>query len=596
MKSSSFLDVLGATGYKPRTLTMDLQGSHIFRSLPVKARAFLHDAIGLEPGPHIKLGQLYDRSWADDPALMRAFRVLTEAERTQVLGFVTFVLHEYTHHLDFLTTPFGLNFHAKTMREYWSMQDFAPVLLENPELIPSRFVDFDANFAAIRSAGKNAVKIPWYSKADWDSLELKSYWETLSSQILTFEAWGDASTVRPLGHQITSGWGGNTEPESLFGRELERVTVNGFLMSIRPQGVKDWYLRLLTLLETRALANSLRWILYLMGPYGQAEVCNYLGAIYRRPELPNDYLYLFDLVSNGFGYGNIESLAAGASREIFEQVLRILVTSCWFALQAPPPMDRNSVLAANPMMRLLLVLRAVNDFTTGRNRRAFESFVDLAEAIDRSDLARGMHLHSIKEILGFCREFSKTMLNLNEEKTWNPDVKRHFAHVLELLQDSLSRREGYTSFIGMPDHGNPFLGMQAEDARLLEQYNAPAAARAWFDDRGDILFVYHPSAWMIERLEAHFGMEERIIPCNCGAVISGRMSRFHDFKVVKCPQCGERHETSRERCIMIEMEAPTEAEEEYLNSVRQDYESGQMQTKDTSGSAPQASIATRREP
>jgi hypothetical protein len=377
----------------------------------------------LKPGHGITLGQLYDRRWADDPPLMRAFRALPKADRVGVLGFVTFILHEMTHHIDFLTTPFGLNFHSKTIREYWSMQDFAPVLLENPELIPARLIEFDAHFAAVYSAGKDAVEIPWYSMADWDSSELKSYWETLKDQVITLEAWGDASTVRPLGHQIALGWAGNTEPQRLFGHELECVTVNGFLASIRPQGVKDWYVRPLTLLETRAVANSLKWLLYLLGPDGQAEVHRYLVAIYRRPDLPKDYLYLLDLISGGFGYESIESLVAGASRQVLEQVLMCSVTSCWFALQAPPPMDENSLLAANPMMRLLSVLHVLEDFTSGRSHGTFASFVELAEAIDRTELARELNLHSINEILDFCRRFTKIMLDLNKKNTWNPAVK-----------------------------------------------------------------------------------------------------------------------------------------------------------------------------
>jgi hypothetical protein len=145
----------------------------------------------------------------------------------------------------------------------------------------------------------------------------------------------------------------------------------------------------------------------------------------------------------------------------------------------------------------------------------------------------------------------------------------HFAYVLNLLQNSFENRDGYTSFIGMPENGNPFGSINTEDLYLIEKYDAPQAVKKWFEDRGDILFVYHPSAWTIERLETHFEMYELIIQCRCGELISGRVSVFLDIKLVRCPKCGRYHETGRERAFKFKLEAPTETEEEYLNSARQ---------------------------
>lgn len=542
MAGARFLDVLGKVGYSARTMELDLQGDRIFVSLSNPAKAFLYDALDLTPGEGIRVGQLFGRRWTDDAALMRQFKAMPESASTEVLGFVGLIVHEFTHHLDFLTTPFGLNFHSKTIREYWSMQDFAPVLLENPELIPERLIDFETHFAAVQRAGRDNVEIPWYSMRAWDSLELKTYWENLRGQVLTFEAWGDASTIRPLGYQIEPGLLGEPNSITIFGQKFEVVTVNSFFTSIRPNGVNNWYLRHLTILETRAVANSLNWHLSLLGDAGLPDVHRFFVDVYGHEDLPRDYLFLFDLIARGFGSESFAALLAKGAIGAIREALSMLITSCWYALQAPPPMDQMSLLASSSIVRLLVILQTFDDIRAGRRKGGFASFVDLAGEVDQSEQAMKMHFRPIGEIMPFCRALTEKLAAMNEEKTWNPEVRSHFGRVLSLLAGSLGRRDGYASLSGMPAEGNPVLGLDEDDVALLEPYEPPAGVREWFTFRRDALFVFRPRSWTIDKLETHFGMHELTIPCTCGLIISGRISRFKEGMIsVKCPQCERIH-------------------------------------------------------
>jgi hypothetical protein len=552
-----FMDVLGKTGYSPRTLNLEYQGRELFGSLSSPAKVFLFLAMELEEEGPISVGQLYGKRWLEDSSTMEHFRELPDDARTEVLAFVTLMLHEITHHLDFLSTPFGLNFHIKTMREYWSLQDFVPILLENPELIPDRFVDFGDHWDRVRASLPDDFQVPWYSLRERDSEELKKAWDSLRGQILTFEAWGDASSVQPHKRHIERGWAGNAKLLKLFGRELLPVTVHGFLATVTMPDGPSWYLRPLTLLETRAVAHSMQWVVHLLGDDGGDALPSYFARLYRRAGLPDDYFFLFDLLASGWNFPNFEELLQKASLDVRKHVLSLLSAACWYALQAPPPMDQDSLLTSNPIVRLLVVLMAYDDFLAGRNKRSFASFVELANTLDQSTLPQQWGCRPIQDTLGFCRRMVDTIMRLNESKTWNPDMRDHFQHILELLRIQLGRRNDYTSHVGMPEDGNPIFGLdEPEDLQLLDPYEPPKEVESWFNFRNNLLFKYMPRSKVVERMEQHFGMNELFIPCSCGTIISGRVSRYAGRIQTTCPSssCGRIHNFDPNEIIKINLE------------------------------------------
>lgn len=554
-------EMLKRAGYSPRTLNLELRGRELFGSLSSEARVFLFLALELEGEGAIAVGQLYGKRWLEVPSTMERFRALSEAARIEVLGFVTLMLHEVTHHLDFLSTPFGLNFHVKTMREYWSMQDFAPILLENPELIPQRFVDFGSHWDRVRAAPPEDSQVPRYSLREQDSAELKKAWDCLRGQILTFEAWGDAGKVQPHESHIVSGWSGRTETLKLFNRELVPVTVHGFLATVKTGDQRHYYLRPLTIFETRAAAHSMLWVIHLLGDDGADMLPKYFATFCKRAGQAPDYFFLFDLMASGWGFGNFEELLQKADRNLREDVLHMLSGACWYALHAPPPMDQDAVLNSNPIVRLLLVFMAYDDFVTGRNKRAFTSFVELADAIDQSTLARQWGFRPIQDILGFCRQMVETMMLLNKSKTWNPHMRAHFQHILELLSNQFDGRDSYTSHLGMPECGNPFIALDSQsDRKLLDVYEPPEEVVSWFIFRNNVLFKYQSRPNIIEKLEQHFGMNELVMRCSCGTVLSGRMSRYAGRTKIPCAVCGRIYDVDPARLAHIDTDPSTQWE------------------------------------
>ncbi len=531
-------DLLAEIGYRPRTLALELRGPDLLRSLSVDAHAFLFEALEIDDEQKgITYGQMYGRGWAKEPKLLSRFERLSSAARTEVLAFVTFYVHELTHHIDHIATPFGANLHVKTIREYWSMQDFAPKLLEHPELIPPRLVDFDDH---IRSR-----VIPD---------EMRQSWEALRGQVFTFEAWGDAATVEPHRLRITKGWPGSTEPVHLFGAAFERIMVHGFFATLAVPDQMGWYLRPLSLLESRAVAHSLLWCLHLLGEAGRGSVHDYFTSLYPRDSREPDYFFLLDALSRAFGLDRFETVLDRGTSLQLSQVLKLTSATAWYALQAPPPLSPESALLSSPAARLLLVLKFVEEAMSAG--QTFRSFVDLANQLDATAHARQLGFRGIAEVLDYSVRVVHEVRHLNEERTWNPNVRVHFDHVLDLVEAELHRRNDYTSLVGMPENGNPIFGVDAAaDQRLIDEYTPHKDVRDWFNFRQNFFFRFLPKSRVIEALERHYATDVAVVNCACGVVLTGVLSRYQDERKVRCPRCGAQLAFDRESAWQIRVSA-----------------------------------------
>ena len=99
---------------------------------------------------------------------------LNEHERGWFLGFSTIDSHEFTHHIDFMTTPFGVNFHRTVLEEYVALQQFASELLKFPDIITSgmKLLDFDDLTKGITA-----------------SYKLIKSWHLLKAKLMFFDAY-----------------------------------------------------------------------------------------------------------------------------------------------------------------------------------------------------------------------------------------------------------------------------------------------------------------------------------------------------------------------------------------------------------------------
>jgi hypothetical protein len=123
------------------------------------------------------------------------------------------------------------------------------------------------------------------------------------------------------------------------------------------------------------------------------------------------------------------------------------------------------------------------------------------------------------------------------------------------------RAPEYTSWLGMPDNGNPLLSCGSkEDWELTyEDYETPADVEEWFKLRTDLFFkLLKPSAEFIDRLDKHYLAFFIPYMCECGGGITPQWgSRFAESYTLQCGACGSRKLVNRNDMTIIR--ARTEA-------------------------------------
>ena len=188
MTLKSLLSHLDQVDYSPRTLELNLP-PNLTESLSGSARAFLEVAFG-KTG--LTVPELTSDKWKDDPVALDFFVSCEKDVQVEILAFLTLFVHEFTHRIDFLISPFGLQYYVNTLREYWRLQEFFPQMLDNPGTVDHmRFLVGFAETAPNEEIAKTGFQ---------------ELWEELEGIIHTFYAWGDVSGIKPIGKYIKDGW------------------------------------------------------------------------------------------------------------------------------------------------------------------------------------------------------------------------------------------------------------------------------------------------------------------------------------------------------------------------------------------------------
>jgi hypothetical protein len=532
---------LDGVSYAPRSLALQLPAD-LTQQLSPFARGFLEVAFGKSA---LSFMELTSVAWKDDELARSYFLAATPDTRTEILAFLTTFIHEYTHRVDFLISPFGLHYYVNTLREYWYLQHMIPPLVDDPKTLDSlRFI------VGLR---ENSGTLVGVDAAQWENLERIVH--------LSY-AWGDASAVKPLGKYIKAGWDGvQFESDSVFGMPmpLEPVTVLGLLHTFRvPGGDQFWYLRPLTLFETKAMVNSLLFILHLLGDQGPAECARYYERLYvrRRAELPGDYFFLLDLGASMYRHDDFASLLRAGNLQMIRSTLIILSSVCWYALQAPPPLTDEDSRVANPILRLLTAFRFFVGYARGQIRAQFNTTAEALLLLDSSRFAEQLFVKPISRVIPDCVKILDKVMELNERQTWNPQVKRHFQHIFSIMRPHFADREAnYVSLLGMPDNGSLAEGcLRNEDWEITyDDYRIPAEVKQWFDIRTDLFFnLLKPPAEMMEQLDAHYLAFYIPHVCKCGLGVSGQWaSRFASVYTLNCGFCGEQTVLRRDEFTSI---------------------------------------------
>jgi hypothetical protein len=549
MALDELLSTLDSVDYKPRTLQLDFP-TNLTKDLSVDARAFLHTA-------HDKEGftvlDLTSDSWKDDPVALDFFFSRDEDVRVEILTFLTLFVHEYTHRVDFLISPFGLQYYANSLREYWLCQEFFPDILDDPNTVEH-----------VRFLAGLTESLP---QSSFERGNFAEGWERLEDIIHTFYAWGDASAIKPLGKYIQEGWGESIKgPGDPFGVgiSLEPVTVLKFFHTFRVPGAdKFWYLRPLTIFETKAVVNSLLFILHLLGQRGVEACLSYYEKVYlqRKAKLPQDCFFLLDLGARLYNHNDFHTLLKQGHYEMLRSTLGILSTVCWYALQAPPSLKEEDSRVANPILRLWVSFTYMLALVQGRLQMPFNSTAEALLLLDEWEHAKSFHQKPIKDIVLDCRRVIDNMIELNRKHTWNPGIRRHFNHVFELMRPHFTERDlSYVSFMGMPEHGNPLFGCRTDKdwEVIYDDYKVPEAVNDWFSIRTDLFFkLWKPTADVIERLDAHY--QAFLIPynCECGGLTTQWASRHAREFRIRCAFCGQTKTWRREDLKIINFSSET---------------------------------------
>ena len=526
MSLESMIAALDRVAYAPRTLELSVP-EDLAVNLSGHGRAFFDIAYG-KPG--LTVFEITNGSWKNDRFALDFFFQGDAEERLEILAFITLFIHEYTHRIDFLISPFGLQYYMNTLHEYWLMQAFVPPILDDPKTMERmRFL-----------VGFSDQGPPKQSEAD--------VWKELERVIHIFYAWGDVAGVKPLGKYITKGWHGLSLDEADpfgVGINLEPVTVLDLFHTFRlPGSDRLWYLRPLTIFETKAVVNSFLFLLHVLGDRGADACVDYYETLYlnRKDQLPRDYFFLLDMAARIYNFEDFATLLKTRHTVGIRSTLLILSGICWFALQAPPPLKGEDSRIANPVLRLIA---AFNFLLACVRRQIKESFKSTDEALlmlDGSKAAAAFYVKPIKDIVPDCVKLIDNGSELNQIRTWHPDVKKHFDHIFKLMRPHFSERKPtYTSLLGMPDNGNPLLECRTKDDWELtyDDYRAPDAVKEWFSIRTDLFFnLLKPTDELINRLDQHY--LALLIPyfCECGQGITVQWgSRFAEEYKLECGYC-----------------------------------------------------------
>jgi len=471
--------------YKPSSLSYP-DRRYELSSYPLMVRHFV--SLITQKYGWLSLKDVYYKRIFDDKKLLDSYySILNADERIDFLTFFTIDVHELTHHVDFMTTPFGVNYHYKLCAEYIAFQEFIPQLLRHPEIIVDdrnlKLLNFDDLLSS-----KNV------------DLELARRWNILKEKIRVFDAYFNKGKekMRPIR-------GFDNYPSfQLFGANFESVLVNEFMLTIKIPNQTDYYLRPITILETRALIHSLRWILYQLG-YSKSsvpEVVNYLSAYLQEDILP-DYRFLFDLflrIGEINSYPELENFDAKG----IDRFLSIISALCWYALQSPPPVAETSLLDSSPVARLLLAaivlekdaLEICHKILKGEKLGFnMEASFDRIDAANRKidSLHGNSGLSPIRKILDASIGTLKQIKWMNREYVINEEIRKHFDHIFEIQEYQLEKRiqSGYSSTLADPLFGNPLYGMQDDtdfDQLIPSNYKPSRHVLAWCDFRENLVF------------------------------------------------------------------------------------------------------------
>jgi hypothetical protein len=537
MSADRIIAILSEKGhFNPRQLDFHFP-SEALHLLSVGARYFF-EFLSESPG-ELSLDHFIRVEWLKDKAAVKAYRAMTPDERLEVHAIIGFVVHETTHKVDMLISPFGVQYLSLMIREYLILQSYLPRALDHPGYIET-----------LRVLPK--LTEPPEGLLD-EKKDLREHWDALTQVVRRTLAWGDLGSLRPPAAQIVPGWSGDFLGEQdYFGTDMpiEAVTVLKSFMSFRPKAAGNWYLRPMTIFEAKALASTMLYILDISG--NLAEVDLYFRRVYLdyAGDLEPDYLFLLDTLAQIHGLTNFAAALESGNLDGVRSLLVIASALGWFALQAPPAVTGVagiSAMSGNPVLRLFVALVDLGGLLRNDGPAIGNTASELLMAVESQKMFSTFEQAPIAAALDATRQ-SLQMLREDVGKIWNPEVQKHFVRILDIIEPQFkSRANTYNSALGMPGKGNPRYYVNSKaDMELFYHDHAPDGAYAeWLEMRGALLFAHPiPHEEMVEKLDRHFKAYLVVIFCKKCRIGFNQLwvSRFLDKFSFTCSHCGDRQQ------------------------------------------------------
>ncbi|MFS8111390.1 hypothetical protein QD460_06680 [Rhizobium jaguaris] len=534
--------------FNPRTLEIKFP-EQALAACELPARYFFEV---LEDAPRLSSLSFLDERWYDDPTSRHAYELAGPHGRAEINAIICGVLHEVSHRVDLLITPFGVQYLIGAVEEYLLLQEFVPLALDREQTLGALTLLKNVTDGLPSDAAKEP--------------RLAGLWPRLHEVVRRTLAWGDLGNRRPPESEITRGW--FEESEHLERLKLsqqdpiELITVCGSVCTFRPKGTKGWYVRPMTIFEAKALANTLLHVLKLSG--GQVdEVRLFFNACYgdRLEELEPDYLYIFDVVARILGPLSFQHALATAKSDQIATLLRIVSGVCWFALHAPPVLgdSKLSSAAASVTIRLFVALQELASQL--RQQPQLGAVSALCSQFELTKLFRGAQQATIGDALTESIR-ALDVLGPKVKEIWNPDVRSWFQHLIGVMRPYFDQRDPrYDSLLGMPDDGNivPGVRRQHEWEALYDDHVPQGGAAEWLALRPTLLFSYEVPTLgneFVKRLDNHFGARFVMWHCDaCSSLLHGQwVSRFSERARLVCPGTGQSIEVPFEDMKSIDID------------------------------------------
>jgi hypothetical protein len=323
-----------------------------------------------------------------------------------------------------------------------------------------------------------------------------------------------------------------------------------------------WYLKPSTILESRALIHSLRWILYNLGHTSNLEVVRdgpdikeelvlFLNSFYSPERVSPDYSFLLNLFAHIWEENTFANLIRRMPLPNLDSVLMFIDGLCWYSLQAPPPADDSSPWNASPVVRLVIAIKCfeglLEELSEKGKKLPRTPVAQFLTDLDQHPLVEKNGLLTVERNLEYALEKLRWAQEVNKSENRHGAMMRHFDYIFEVQIRQIENRlpDGYNSHQGMPQDGNPMSRISDnKDAKhLLMEYIPSEDVVSWFAFREKLLFGFLNRTDVEAGLRKWFSTYEGLIICDCEHIFSFTLPSGAEPGVqVTCINCSTRHD------------------------------------------------------